>query len=499
MDTLALLCTLHADGPATLGRLRRAGCQSLSDLQAMQPDSLAELLQVPPAMARRLTREARLLHTGTTDLELDEEEAPDGMVVTQEENPGGVTTGASNLGDGDRRLIDLAMARPPVETPQAPAEGYVPSPHARSFRRQDLETEAAPAVAPQVAPLPEAVQPPPEFVNPKPLPGAELIGAVDGLDRVVASALVGAQVTTLKDLVEADPGPLARSTGINFSRIRRLQFLARREEASPRVVQPAAMAPTPLPPKAEALPAVEERAPEATDPAPEPKVFPGMDIAPEVEVPSPLEVQDIARAEVHEPIPEAPQVEPAQAEATLDLPDHPVNEFEPQSGGPMVAEERANEGETAPLGRWLPRGQREKQPIPEDCEAPEPVLEPMPPPRKFWEPKRLWEMRKNRRNKQLTKAATETENLATPPPIPQPNLNGGGGEKDGDRASQGPGQDPDGPGPIAWEPGTKKTLGWDFSSPEKAAPGQEKQARGFEYPSEAPSASTREDASGPFA
>ena len=141
MDTLALLCTLHADGPATLGRLRRAGCQSLSDLQAMQPDSLAELLQVPPAMARRLTREARLLHTGTTDLELDEEEAPDGMVVTQGENPGGDSTGASNLG-GRGSTIDRfwpwhvrrwKLPKPRKKPPASLGVAMFPRPTPRSF------------------------------------------------------------------------------------------------------------------------------------------------------------------------------------------------------------------------------------------------------------------------------------------------------------------------------------------------------------------------------
>ena len=32
MDALALLCTLHADGPTTLKRLRRSGCEDLSSL-----------------------------------------------------------------------------------------------------------------------------------------------------------------------------------------------------------------------------------------------------------------------------------------------------------------------------------------------------------------------------------------------------------------------------------------------------------------------------------
>ncbi|MEO2236906.1 MAG: hypothetical protein ABGW95_01485, partial [Candidatus Poseidoniia archaeon] len=46
MDALALLCTLHADGPATLKRLRRAGCTSLERLDAFEPEELELLKQL---------------------------------------------------------------------------------------------------------------------------------------------------------------------------------------------------------------------------------------------------------------------------------------------------------------------------------------------------------------------------------------------------------------------------------------------------------------------
>ena len=61
MQALALLCTLHADGPATLRRLQSAGCKTLQELDAYEPDDLARLLDVPPSVARRLGREARSL------------------------------------------------------------------------------------------------------------------------------------------------------------------------------------------------------------------------------------------------------------------------------------------------------------------------------------------------------------------------------------------------------------------------------------------------------
>jgi len=76
MDALALLCTLHADGPATLKRLRRAGCTSLERLDAFEPEELAGLLEVEPSVARRLRREARALIARSGGELLDREEAP---------------------------------------------------------------------------------------------------------------------------------------------------------------------------------------------------------------------------------------------------------------------------------------------------------------------------------------------------------------------------------------------------------------------------------------
>ena len=61
MDALALLCTLHADGPSSLKRLRSRGCGDLSALLSRTPDTVAEDLSIERPAARRLIREARLL------------------------------------------------------------------------------------------------------------------------------------------------------------------------------------------------------------------------------------------------------------------------------------------------------------------------------------------------------------------------------------------------------------------------------------------------------
>jgi hypothetical protein len=61
MDALALLCNLYGDGPATLRRLREAGCATFASLERIAPDDLAVILASSPVAARRFQREARLL------------------------------------------------------------------------------------------------------------------------------------------------------------------------------------------------------------------------------------------------------------------------------------------------------------------------------------------------------------------------------------------------------------------------------------------------------
>ena len=44
MDTLALLCTLHADGPASIQRLRAADLSSIDDVLGCSVETTAEVL-----------------------------------------------------------------------------------------------------------------------------------------------------------------------------------------------------------------------------------------------------------------------------------------------------------------------------------------------------------------------------------------------------------------------------------------------------------------------
>ena len=372
MDSLALLCNLHADGPATLGALRRAGCQSLADLQRLSPQSLSELLQVPPAMARRLSREARILAERVGEEPLEPEEAPEGMVVPLEGGTGpvppapadlqpeanGSTWPAETLTPTDRLVMERALAQKPAfrshpeDTPAASPGTWDLAESPRSAGAETQDTSAPSQAASPAKPVPPAA------FAPRPHPGAALIGAVDGLDRVVAGALANVGVNTLEDLVDRDAGPLARQTGLNFSQVRRFQFLARRtllsEESNPTERRS-----EPLPPKAPSM-GEGEASPSSQapmEPAPlAPKYTPDHDVAtllgaPLLPAELPQELQATQDEPIHlpaqqeEPVGGTVAVTPAGEIAsqfdpeppTVDLPDHPVAEFEPQSGGPMVA------------------------------------------------------------------------------------------------------------------------------------------------------------------
>jgi hypothetical protein len=61
MDSLALLCNLHGDGPETLRRLRRAGVSDLRTLFALGLEGVEPLLGRDRSAASRFLREARLL------------------------------------------------------------------------------------------------------------------------------------------------------------------------------------------------------------------------------------------------------------------------------------------------------------------------------------------------------------------------------------------------------------------------------------------------------
>ncbi len=197
MDGLALLCTLHANGPATLKRLRSAGCADLEAFLARPAEELARLLDVTPAHARRLHREAGLLRERVANgLLQDEESIPTATAAAAAEEDR-ESQDASGLSTVDRailgRVLETWRARDAVES------GAVP-------------TEAAAEESAVVPAHGRGIQP----------------DVVTGLSAEIVGRLAALGIDTLPDLASAESIALARELAIPFSELRRLQFLAAR-------------------------------------------------------------------------------------------------------------------------------------------------------------------------------------------------------------------------------------------------------------------------------
>jgi len=251
MDALALLCTLHADGPATLKRLRAMGCGSLALLLERDVDALAEGLDVPPAAARRLLREARLLRERVGVDTLEAEEAPpaalgagspaDGAGARRPSIPDELPDaaqpelGRSELDSGDRDLVarivggradgePSAHAGPAPETsapetsapetsaPESPALDADPRAEAGGAATRDEPSAAEddPASDPEPdVPQPTAARPASEAPSvPAPRTVAPSSFGAGVLDTAGASAETASHAAEVEEPV-ADPEPEA--------------------------------------------------------------------------------------------------------------------------------------------------------------------------------------------------------------------------------------------------------------------------------------------------
>lgn len=200
MDAMALLCNLHADGPSTLRSLREGGCASLEDLVNLSPEALAELLGFAPAAARRFLREGRNLRErlGGELLEREEElQVPVAVAQAAHAPP-------AELRVRDRELLARVLQRWKAE--------------------EGASAEDPPAVAarPSSAPAKGSVASPAE-------PGMLEPGSVDGLDARTCKLLATLGVRSLEDLARCAPEEAQARLGLSYSRVRRLQFLARRK------------------------------------------------------------------------------------------------------------------------------------------------------------------------------------------------------------------------------------------------------------------------------
>lgn len=243
MDALALLCNLYGDGPATLKRLRSAGCDSFGALEDLEPDQLAPILGTNEAAARRFLREARLLVERLADEELEQEERPPlPAALATPARPsesvraalGGLSTGAGSTqgrsaagrgnDDVDARsseVIDRVLATWRERDLVRAAAGE----RMDGGALEDHLGEEGPEVNDEPAGRAE------EPAEPE---GAEAVRTplvprlLDGLDRLQCEALERAGFATLEELADADALVVGRQAELELTRVMRLQFLARR-------------------------------------------------------------------------------------------------------------------------------------------------------------------------------------------------------------------------------------------------------------------------------
>ena len=193
MKYLALLCNLHAEGPATLALLRRDGCEGLAALLEYEARDLARLLEWDETRAERFLREGG---------ELSERMSED---ILEPEAAG------------------------PSDEPEADDE--------EESEEEEHELDSAPMrevlIAWRGLDEREPPQPPAEFVLPRPAetraPGTVLRAlALEGLEVDLLRRLGELGVKTAEDLAERSPLELSRALGIGLTRVLHLCFLVRR-------------------------------------------------------------------------------------------------------------------------------------------------------------------------------------------------------------------------------------------------------------------------------
>ena len=225
MDTLALLCNLHAEGPATLQRLRRSGCESLAGLLPLSATDLAGLLDWPSQRAERFLREAALLSE-----RLDE--TPRARPELEEDDVGSELDEYESEEDEDEEYADEDEDEEDAEELEEEPALQEAAEEARGF---SPPSERVAAVLGAWRELDRVAPPtdPEDYVVPRPPPAPDRRLAETGLElepRVIAR-LAGHGVMTLRQLVSAQDTQLARALDIGYTRLKHLQFLAARELA----------------------------------------------------------------------------------------------------------------------------------------------------------------------------------------------------------------------------------------------------------------------------
>ena len=222
MDTLALLCTLHADGPASIQRLRAAELASIDDVLGCSVETTAEVLGLSMAQGRRFHREARMLAMRTQGEGLDREESM---------YPGGVTAELAAAQAVMQSVAATSTSAEPVRSTQGfrdsqkskPDIAAILAPVLDRWERDDASESEAPVESTEGA---GTMSPAASYST------STLMESLDGVDGELSQALVAAGYGTLEAINGVEPLALSRAINRPYSEACRVLFLAKRAQGS---------------------------------------------------------------------------------------------------------------------------------------------------------------------------------------------------------------------------------------------------------------------------
>jgi hypothetical protein len=245
MDSLALLCNLHGDGPATLAGLRKLGCFDLSTVLLLDKVILATLFGESEKVAARFSREARVLadRLGEPVQELEREmnsevEKPVETELQVEPIESSRDDYAATL-DIDEFAPELeatasetltpfpALSR--VDTASAELLGMTPRSEPMLSGPSDPIARTAPKGVVVNAVLEfwsrlDGREPPANFTASSHLRHAP----IEGFPQSAAEQLCAAGIETLEEFVEAEILELVSKSDLPYTKLAHLQFLARK-------------------------------------------------------------------------------------------------------------------------------------------------------------------------------------------------------------------------------------------------------------------------------
>jgi len=241
MDTLALLCTLHADGPASLQRLRAAELYSIDDVLGCSVETTADVLGLSMAQARRFHREARMLAMRMHTEGLDREERMYPGSMAMEALVPRATPEKTPLTQSTAPTPEPPTPTPPTPAPTMPMSEAPPltAPATCASGTEDMRMK--PDIASILAPVlerwegenEETTPTEPESMTTAPSTDETDVtqveaGDLEGVDESLRDALRAAGYATLTAMAEVEPLELSRATGRTYSEACRVRFLAQR-------------------------------------------------------------------------------------------------------------------------------------------------------------------------------------------------------------------------------------------------------------------------------